>query len=134
MQFRNTHILIWSENPDQLMKFYRDVLELEFKEKVEIEATEESVSDYGYEFQLTPQIGLWIGKHDEISGANKDPLRVMHNLYVDNVKEWTEKVKTGGAKVISEPMKTPFHTDEKPWYVSTFQDPEGNTWQFMGEL
>lgn len=132
MQFRKTHFLIWSEDPDKLMKFYKDVLELDFKEKVDIEATKESVSDYGYEFQLTPDVGLWIGKHSEVNGKSKDPLRIMHNLYVESVADWTNKVRNGGAKVISEPMKTPFFSSTLPWWVSTFRDPDGNVWQFMG--
>lgn len=126
--FKNTFVIVWSENPDKLMKFYRDVLELEFVEKVDIP------NDYGYEFKLTPEVGFWVGKHSEVKGYSKEPVRIMHNLYTDNVKKWYEKVKAAGCKILSKPVETPFSKPEKRVWVSTFLDPEGNCWQFMGKL
>ena len=64
--FEGTYILIWSENPDNLMKFYQDVLNLKLNEKVDLP------NDFGYEFQLTKDVQLWIGKHSEVTGSNKD--------------------------------------------------------------
>ncbi len=126
--FNGTFILIWSQDPDKLMQFYRDVLELELSEKVDIPG------DYGYEFRLTPQIKLWVGKHSEIKGSSKDSLRIMHNLNTDEVQKWFLKVKAAGCKILSQPSPAPFSTNENPVYVSTFLDPEGNCWQFMGKL
>ncbi len=126
--FDGTCILIWSENPDELMKFYRDILKLKINEKVDIP------NDYGYEFQLTPTTQLWIGKHSDVNGISKEPVRIMHNLYANDVQKWFETVKNAGCTILSEPVKVPFYLDSKPWYVCTFLDPEGNCWQFMGEL
>ncbi len=132
--FKGTYILIWSENPDELMKFYRDVLELKLKDKVDIPEGEVA-ADYGYEFILTEKNDkVWIGKHSEVKGKSKEPVRIMHNLYTDEVQKWFEKVKVAGCEILSEPEKTPFYSEDLPWYVSTFLDPEANAWQFMGKL
>jgi uncharacterized glyoxalase superfamily protein PhnB len=131
--FKGTYILIWSENPDKLMEFYRDVMGLEFTTKTDIPATEGLAADYGYEFVLTAKGDkVWIGHHRKVKGYSAEPLRIMHNLYTDDVQAWYEKVKAAGCTILQEPIKAPFYSDKLPWYVSTFSDPEGNTWQFMG--
>ncbi len=131
--FKGNMILIWSENADELMKFYRDVLELKLLEKTDIPEKDGIAADYGYTFQITDEMRLWIGTHSGIKGTSKEPIRIMHNLNTNEVKKWTEKVRIDGAEIIQEPIKTPFYSEEFPWYVSTFLDPEGNCWQFMGE-
>jgi uncharacterized glyoxalase superfamily protein PhnB len=133
--FKGTFIIVWSENPDELMKFYRDVLELKLVEKTDIKEKDGIAPDYGYEFMLTEKGDkVWIGRHSEVKGISKEPVRIMHNLYTDDVQMWYEKVKKAGVKILCEPTKTPFYREDKPWYVSTFLDPEGNSWQFMGTL
>ena len=134
--FKGTYILIWSEHPDELMKFYRDVLELKLNEKVDVPEKDGIAADYGYEFILTEKGDkLWIGNHPEVSGKSTEPLRIMHNLYTDEVQKWYKKVKDFGCEILQEPIKTPFYNDsDLPWFVSTFLDPEGNCWQFMGIL
>ncbi len=141
--FKDSRTLIWSETPDKLMEFYRDVLELELVDKVDIKAKDGLEKDYGYMFQLTPTAKFFIGHHGDIKGSATYPeqVRVMHNLYTDDVQEWYEKIekatkdpKWEGCKILLKPIKTPFYSDELPWYVSTFIDPEGNCWQFMGTL
>lgn len=133
--FKGSRILIWSENPDELMKFYRDVLELELEEKTDIPEKNGIAADYGYMFILAENGDkVWIGRHSEVKGISKEPVRIMHNLFTDNVQSWYEKVRNAGCEILCEPIKTPFYSDELPWYVSTFLDPEGNAWQFMGTL
>lgn len=131
--FKGSRILIWSSNPDELMKFYRDVLELKLEEKTDIPERNGVSSDYGYMFLISESGDkVWIGKHSEVVGISKEPVRIMHNLYTDDVQEWYKKVKNAGCTILSEPNKTPFYSDKLPWYVSTFLDPEGNAWQFIG--
>lgn len=117
------------------MEFYRDVLELKLEEKTDIPAKGDQQPDYGYMF-IAAENGdkIWIGRHSEVIGVSKEPVRIMHNLFTDEVQKWSDKVKAAGCKILSEPVKTPFYTDDLPWYVSTFLDPEGNAWQFMGTL
>lgn len=128
------YILLWSESPDELVKFYQDVLGLKLLSKTDIPATESMEKDYGYDLELSPENILWIGHHSDVSGKNKDPYRYMLNLDTDKVKFWYEKVKSAGCEIIQEPVLTPFSTEEKPIYVCTWLDPEGNCWQFMGKL
>ena len=118
-------ILIWSENPDELMKFYRDTLGLELALKLDLP------NDYGYAFKVGDNM-LWIGKHSEIKGKNKDKFRHIFNLYVEDVFEWYEKLKDHkDVIVVQPPMKTPPSKEDNPRYVFTFLDPEDNCLQFM---
>ncbi len=123
--FSHYRILLYSEDPDELMKFYRDVLGLELEQKLDIP------NDYGYRFTIHDEYKLWIGKHSEIHGKNKEPFRHIFNLYVNSVSMSYEKIRDK-AEIISTPEETPFSTIENPVYVSTFLDPEKNCWQFMG--
>ncbi len=121
-------ILIWSENPDKLQKFYKEVLELEPALKLELP------DDYGYAFKVGDTgLLIWIGKHSKIKGKNTEPLRHMFNLYVDDVHAWYEKIKKReDVEIIQEPMVTPpTRGNEIEKYVCTFLDPEGNCLQFM---
>lgn len=121
-------ILIWSEDPDVLSTFYRDVLELEEVIKLDIP------DDYGYAFRVGDDgLLLWIGKHSEVNGKNKDPMRHMFNLYVNDVHEWYERIRgRDDVTIIQEPMITPPTRDkEEKKYVCTFLDPEDNCFQFM---
>lgn len=141
--FKGTRILLWSQNPDKLMEFYRDILGLELEDKTDIPEKDGIAADYGYMFFLTEdkKDKVWIGKHSDVIGYSKEPLRIMHNLYTDEVQKWYEQVKKASeseeyssVKILCEPTKTPFYSEDLPWYVCTFSDPEGNTWQFMGKL
>lgn len=126
--FTDYRILIFSENPDELMKFYRDTLEMKLEKKLDIP------NDYGYMFLVTDKLRLWIAKHSQVKGKSKDSFRHIFNLYVASVEEWYNKIKNHPeVTIICPPEKTPFYTEENPIYVSTFLDPEGNAWQFMGK-
>lgn len=132
--FSGTHTLIWSENPDKLMEFYRDVLQLEVVEKVDLPKINAVGADYGYQLNSGDVKVCWIGKHSEVTGKSTEPMRIMHNLYTDEVQKWFDIVKNAGCEILQEPELTPFATDDNPTYVCTWLDPEGNCWQFMGKL
>lgn len=125
--FEIRNLLIWSENPDKLMKFYEEVLGLE--KTLELKLPD----DYGYLFSLGEnKPGLWIGKHSDLSGKNKDSKRIMFDVTVDSVGEWYEKIIEANCEIIAKPFKSPDSSDEDPRYVCTWLDPEGNCWQFVG--
>ncbi|MFQ5492661.1 MAG: VOC family protein [Candidatus Dojkabacteria bacterium] len=132
--FKGIYTLIWSEDPDELVKFYTDVLELEVNEKVDIPAKDGLEADYGYELVSGKTPIVWIGKHSGVKGKSKESLRIMHNLRTDNVQKWFEKVEKAGVKILQKPILTPFSSEDNPVYVCTFLDPDGNSWQFMGKL
>lgn len=119
-------IFIWSENPDDLMKFYRDVLGLEVTMELKLP------DDYGYGLRVNEDLKIWIGKHSLIKGKAKEPFRFMLNFYTSGVHEWYEKIKNRkDIKVIAKPFTTTPSTKEKPRYAFTFLDPDGNCVQFM---
>lgn len=127
MEARKYNILIFSENPDQLMRFYRDTLGFKLESELKLD------NDYGYMFLIADGYKLWIGKHSEVKGINKEPFRYIHNLYVDSVEKSYEAIKDKpGVTIVSKPQETPFSKPDNMWYVSTFLDPENNCWQFMG--
>ena len=64
-------ILIWSEDVQRLLPFYRDVLGL--KPLVEAE-----------QFAVFPAVALRIGTHSEVRGLARDPHRVMVNFRVED--------------------------------------------------
>jgi uncharacterized glyoxalase superfamily protein PhnB len=132
--FKGTHILIWSEDPDKLMQFYRDVLGLQIQEKVDLPEINEVGPDYGYQMNSGEISICWIGRHSEVKGKNKDKLRIMHNLKTDEVQKYYEAVRDAGCEILQPPALTPFSSDEKQIYVCTWLDPDGNCWQFMGKL
>jgi len=129
MAFKKYMILIYSENPDKLVKFYEEVLELKQIDKLEYS------NDYGYELEIQGDYTLWIGQHSEIHGKAKENFRHIFNLYPEEgVHHWFNKIKDNPqVTVVAEPFLAPFSTPEKPFWFSTFLDPEGNCWQFVGK-
>ena len=127
--FQKYRILLYSENPDQLMKFYQDVLEFELIDQLNIPG------DYGYMFRVVGDLNLWIGKHSEIKGKAKENFRHLFNLYPnEGVEHWINKVRQHPeVTIVAEPFMAPFSTPENPVWFATFLDPEGNCWQFVGK-
>ena len=132
--FDTKYILFWSEKPDELVKFYTDVIGLKLVGKTDIPAKDGLEKDYGYDLKLSEQNILWIGHHDGVKGKSKEPYRIMISLDTDGVQEWYEKVRDAGCEILQEPILTPFATDENPVHVCTWLDPDGNCFQFMGKL
>ncbi len=127
--FTNYRILIFSENPDKLMPFYRDVLEFKLLEKLDIPG------DYGYMLQVVGNLNLWLGKHSEIKGKSKEPVRHIFNLYPKKgVNYWYKKLKDRkDCQIIAKPFLAPFSTKDNQVWFCTFLDPEKNCWQFVGK-
>lgn len=120
-------LLVWSVNPDKLKDFYINVLGLELINHLDLP------DDYGYMLKAKNDIfRIWVGKHSEVNGKNKDKYRHIINLYVEDVYEWYEKLKNNNeVEIICKPFRTPPSTDDNPKYCFTFLDPEGNCFQFM---
>ena len=129
MSFSKYRILIFSENPDTLMPFYRDVLGFELQEKLDIPG------DYGYMMKVAGELWVWLGKHSEIHGSAKEPFRHLFNLYPsEGVQFWFDKLKDNAqVKIVAEPFLAPFSTPENQVWFMTFLDPEGNCWQMVGK-
>jgi predicted enzyme related to lactoylglutathione lyase len=104
---------IWSEDLNNLLPFYRDVLGLEVT-------------------TATPGFvvlgGVWLGTHSEVRGRNADPARHMIGLTsTDLTGDW-KRLKSAGVEFIEDP------TDYGTMRIATLKDPEGNLVQLLQSL
>ncbi|MCL5784165.1 MAG: VOC family protein [Patescibacteria group bacterium] len=118
---------IFSEDPDKLVKFYTDILGFKVIQELKLPR------DYGYMVEVEPGYQIWIAKHSEVKGYNKNPLRHILNIYIEDVKGVYERIKVAeGIKIIQEPIgMEEFSPSETARTVCTFLDPEGNCLQLM---
>lgn len=121
-------IFIFSEDPDKLVKFYTDVLDFKIIKKLEYEL------DYGYTIQIPKgDMQIWLAKHSDVRGENKDPYRHLVNFYTDNLDHYLEKSRSyPGVRVIAEPFCMGEIIPGEERWACTILDPEGNCLQFMG--
>ena len=101
---------IWSEDLNNLLSFYRDVLGLEVTTQ-------------------TPGFvvlgGLWLGTHSEVRGRNADPARHMIGLTsTDLTADW-KRLKSAGVEFVEDP------TEYGTVRIATLKDPEGNLLQLL---
>ncbi|KKS97488.1 MAG: hypothetical protein UV73_C0008G0008 [Candidatus Gottesmanbacteria bacterium GW2011_GWA2_43_14] len=115
-------VLLFSENPKELMEFYRDTLGL----KVDMEG------EYGDEEEL--YVGFQPGKgsymvvmhHSKVKGKNREPERFMVNFEVDNIEK--EVARLDKAKVRK--IQDIYHVEDYG-KIATFVDPDGNYFQLV---
>ncbi len=127
MTYLKYKCFIFSENPDELIKFYRDVLGFKVLNKLEYP------QDYGYAIEVAPGYELWLAKHSEVTGYNKEPVRHMLNIYVDSVHAMYDTIKNRtDIKFLQIPRPMSDFIPTETRYVLTILDPDGNCLQFMG--
>ena len=108
-------VIIWTDNLDRLLAFYRDTLGL----------TPHSVHPDFIAFKWGG-MRLSIGKHSEVRGRTRDPNRIMVNLGVDDIQQAYESLRARGVEF----LRPPEHEHWGGW-VSTFSDPDGNVLQLL---
>ena len=113
---------IWSEDINNLLPFYRDVLGL----KVTMESP-----GYALVGQASPDApAVLLGTHSEVRGRNNDPSRHMVGFSSDDLRGDWERLKAAGVEFVEDP--TDF---EDGMSIATLKDPEGNLvqlFQFQG--
>ena len=113
---------IWSEDLNNLLPFYRDVLGLKVVHESEgFVVLGEDQSDW-------PTLGL--GTHSEVHGHNSDPARHMVGFETDDLAAEWQRLKDAGVEFIEQP--TEYGSDMS---IATLKDPEGNLvqlWQYRG--
>lgn len=117
-------ILIGSEDAKNLAEFYKEKVGL--NQTNEFETGEEGEEVNGYEFSFESGPGLYIMDHSEIKGKNTNPGRIIFNLEVDDIEKEFERMKSDGVKVVKE-----IYHLENYGYIATFEDPDGNYFQFV---
>jgi predicted enzyme related to lactoylglutathione lyase len=114
---------IWSEDLNNLLPFYRDVLGL----KVASESP-------GFVLLGDDQpdvAALALGTHSEVHGRNADPARHMVGFTSDDLMADWKRLKEAGVEFIEDP--TDYGDDMS---IATLKDPDGNLvqlWQYRGE-
>lgn len=121
-------LFIFSEDPDKLVAFYRDVLDMKILSKLELP------DDYGYSVEVAPGYTLWIAKHSEVNGKSTETVRTMLNIYCDEIEKYYQKVKDSGVEIRQEPILGVKFNPNEERYIFTFHDPDGNCVQMMGKL
>jgi predicted enzyme related to lactoylglutathione lyase len=103
---------IWSEDVNNLLPFYRDVLGL----KVVMESPGYAI--VGSDSADAP--ALLLGTHSEVHGRNADPARHMVAFISDDLAADWQRLKEAGIEFIEDP------TDYDGMSIATLEDPEGN--------
>lgn len=103
---------IWSEDLNNLLPFYRDVLGL----KVAMESP--GLVLLGADEPGVPALGL--GTHSEVRGRNADPSRHMVSLATDDLTAEWKRLKAAGVEFVDDPK------DFGELSIATLKDPEGN--------
>jgi len=106
---------IWSEDLNNLLPFYRDLLGLKVGSQTEGFVV---LGDRG-----TPALAL--GTHSQVRGRNMDPARHMVALSTDDIDADWKRLKAAGVEFIEDP------TDYGPLRIATLKDPEGNLVQLL---
>ena len=108
-------VIIWTENLERLLEFYRDTLGL----------TPHSVRPDFVAFRWG-RMRLSIGTHSRVKGPSTEPDRVMVNLGVTDIHALHRKLEAKGV-LFSRPP------EQEHWggWVATLSDPDGNTLQLM---
>ena len=116
-------VSIWSENLNNLLPFYRDMLGLKVID------TSEGFVVLGKDQSDATTLGL--GTHSEVHGRNSDPARHMVGFESDDLAADWKRLKEAGVEFIEDPTEY-----GSGMSLATLKDPEGNLvqiWQYRGE-
>ena len=112
---------IWSEDLNNLLPFYRDLLRLRVAyEQPGFVGFGERSDRGGYRGAY-----LGLGTHSEIKGKPLEPYRHMVGLESDDVDADYDRLQAAGVEFIEKP------TDYGGLRIATLRDPEGNIVQLL---
>ena len=72
-----------------------------------------------------------VGPHDEVTGANPQPGRLIWNIETPDVKSEFDRLVAAGATVIREPYSP---GEDESGSICTLADPDGNYFQLMSPM
>ena len=110
-------ITIWTDDLDQMLTFYRDVIRLPLHSYHE---------DEGFAAFQLGDLRFNVGRHDRIEGPASDPFRMMPHLGVDDIHAEHRRIASQGVEFIRPP-------EREHWggWVATLKDPDGNILQLL---
>ncbi|MCS7207800.1 MAG: VOC family protein [Dehalococcoidia bacterium] len=109
-------VILWTDNMEDMVRFYRDALGLK----------EHSRHKDFVAFAVSPGVRLSVGRHSQVQGKARDPFRVMVNLQVADIHAVYEELRRRGVVFLRPP-------EREHWggWVATLQDPDGNILQLL---
>jgi len=72
-----------------------------------------------------------VGPHDQVTGSNAQPGRLIWNIESADVRADFERLAAAGATVVREPYQPGEMPDS---WIATFADPDGNYFQVLSEM
>jgi predicted enzyme related to lactoylglutathione lyase len=111
-------IHINTDRPKELGEFYRRALG--------IEPAWSSDDMIGF---MIGDVRLEVAKHDQVSGKNADPTRLIFDFVVDDVRADFDRIVALGATVIQQPYE--FTEDDMKLVIATLADLDGNYFQLV---
>lgn len=116
-------ILIGSEDPKRLAEYYTKLL------------GKPTMEEGGYSGWLIGSGWVTIGPHDQVTGKNSQPGRLLWNIESADVKGDFERFTAAGATVVREPYDPGEGSDQSgQGLIATFSDPDGNYFQLMSPM
>ena len=112
-------ILIGSADPKRLVDYYTRLF------------GEPGMADGGYTGWLLGSGFVTVGPHDEVTGKNAQPGRLIWNIETPDVKGDFDRMKAAGAIIVREPYG--FEGSPNSW-IATLADPDGNYFQLMSPM
>jgi predicted enzyme related to lactoylglutathione lyase len=112
-------ILIGSEDPQRLKEYYTRLFG---------EPAWEGGPYHGW------QLGegfVTVGPHDQVTGKNSQPGRIIWNIETPDVKGEFERLRSAGASVVREPYQP--DEAEGSW-IATLSDPDDNYFQLVSPM
>ena len=106
-----------SERPEELIRFYRDIVGL---------TPADQVAPGAFMVGSASFISLIIEGHENVTGGTKEPERMLLNFLVEDVEGEQARLEGLGVRF----TRTASH-DEGFGTVATFVDPDGNLCQLM---
>jgi predicted enzyme related to lactoylglutathione lyase len=113
-------ILIGSEDPKRLADYYTKIL------------GEPTWNDQGYVGWMVGSGAMTVGPHDQVSGKNPQPGRIIWNIETADVRTDFDRFKAAGAIVVQEPYSV--GGDFGEGLIATFADPDDNYFQLMSPM
>ena len=111
-------ILIGTEDPKRLAEYYTKLF------------GEPTWSDGGYSGWLIGGGAVSIGHHDQVSGRNTQPGRIIWNIESDDVRADFDRLVGRGAIVVREP----YGFEGMEGLIATLADPDDNYFQLMSPM
>ncbi len=110
-------ITLWTDDLERMVRFYRDTMRFPLHSFHE---------DEGFAAFQLGELRFNVGRHGGVSGASRDPYRMMPHLGVVDIRDEYARLCAEGVEFIRAP-------EMEHWggMVATLKDPDGNILQLL---